>query len=148
MYVSSSITDDLDLWTHGVCIAFNTHLADTDGLYLETCELYVKHDCKHMLTRYTMHLEPMVPEGWLLSPCMYVSFSITDDLDLWTHGVCIAFNTLLAAKDDLYLETCELYVKHYCKHMHTRYPGTLNQRYLKASYRHLTCMSLPQSLMT
>ena len=79
---------------------------------------------------------------------MYVSSLITDDLDLWTHGVCIAFNTDLAATDDLDLETCELCVKHDYKHMHTRYPGTLNQWYLKATYCHPTCMSLPQSLMT
>ena len=58
---------------------------------------------------------------------MYVSSSITDDLDLWTHGVCIAFNTHFIATDDLDLETCELYVKHDFKHMLTRYPGTLNQ---------------------
>ena len=58
---------------------------------------------------------------------MYVSSSITDDLDLWTHGVCIAFNTHLIATDDLDLETCELYVKRDCKHMLARYPGTLNQ---------------------
>ena len=89
----------------------------------------------------------MLPEGWLLAPYMYVSYSITDDLDLWTHGVWIAFNIHLAATDDLYLETCELYVKHDCKPMHTRYPGTLNQWYLKAGYSHPTCMSLPQSLM-
>ena len=63
----------------------------------------------------------MLPDGWLLAPYMYVSSSITDDLDLWTHGVCIAFNTHLAAKDDLDLETCELYVKHDSNHMHTRY---------------------------
>ena len=65
---------------------------------------------------------------------MYISSSVTDDLDLWTHGLCIAFDTHLAAKDDLDLETCELYVKHDCKHMHSRCPGTLNQWYLKASY--------------
>ena len=41
MYVSSSVTDDLDLWTHGVCIAFNT-----DDLNLGTSELYVQNDIK------------------------------------------------------------------------------------------------------
>ena len=64
----------------------------------------------------------MIPEGWLLSPYMYVSSSVTDDLDLWTHGVCTAFNTHLADTVDLDLETCELYVKHDCKHMLARYP--------------------------
>ena len=75
----------------------------------------MKHDCKHMHTRYTRYLEPM-PEGWLLAPYMYVSSSITDDLDLWTHRVCIAFNTDLAATDDLNLGTCELYVQNDIKH--------------------------------
>ena len=75
MHVSSLVTDDLDLWTHGVCIAFNTYLASTDDLDLETRELYVKHNCKHMHTRYTRYLEPM-PEGWLLSTYMYLRLDL------------------------------------------------------------------------